>query len=95
MTVSNYETAGRFHLDRTFFETSTNGWWWASTAGRGEQGLRDREREGERGSRSASGALRVRQVRTCALAICPALRAPPPAESFVVAVGSAASACER
>ena len=38
------------------FETSTNGWWWASTAGRGEQGLREREREGERGRR------RVRQV---------------------------------
>ena len=54
-----------------FFETSTNGWWWASTAGRGEQGLRDREREGERGRR------RVRQVRTCALAICPARSACP------------------
>ena len=58
-------------LHRTFFETSTNGWWWASTAGRGEQGLREREREGERGRR------RVRQVRTCALAIWPARSACP------------------
>ena len=43
--------------------------------GRGEQGLRERVREGERGRR------RVRQVRTCALAIWPAavrLREPRP-----------------
>ena len=39
--------------------------------GRGEQGLRERVREGERGRR------RVRQVRTCALAIWPARSACP------------------
>ena len=39
--------------------------------GRGEQGLRERERERERGRR------RVCQVRTCALAICPARSACP------------------
>ena len=53
--------------------------------GRGEQGLRERVREGERGRR------RVRQVRTCALAIWPARSACPIVRRRRREGGSAAS----